>query len=198
MRPFEMKKVDAPKVLQAIAYLKVAAPGEDDSPSVEFSQDDAPVLTEMGNNLLIAFIVDSGDSFTYIQHRHLSQAGITESELQQIGIGNLAEVAWNGNLRVTPHPTNEVFAVMLDGHFEASLILIDALWDESFRQFLHGEYVAAIPTRDVLAFCDSHSELGRQELQSIVDQLRTSNDHPLMHELLVRRNGKWIPDGTAP
>ncbi len=73
--------------------------------------------------------------------------------------------------------------------FEASLILLDFLWNESFRQFVHGSYLVAIPTRDVLAFCDSRSEIGRKELLTIIDKLKTTNDHPLLHELLVRQDG---------
>jgi len=53
-----------------------------------------------------------------------------------------------------------VFAFFMRGDFEASVILLDDLWDGESRQFVTGEYAAAIPARDMLAFCDL--QMGRE------------------------------------
>ncbi len=197
MWPFRKNNIGPPNASVAIAYLKVAIPAADTSPIITLPHDDSPVLTTFGKDLLVAYVVDGTDAFTYIQHRDLSSSAITQDQLHETGLQNLAAIANNRNLRVFPHPSGEMFGVLLDGNFEASLILLDSLWDGSFRQFVKGDYIIAIPTRDVLAFCDSRSSAGREQLRGILDQLKNSKDHPLSQDLYVRRNGKWEPENAA-
>ena len=107
----------------------------------------------------------------------------------------MAAIAASGSLRVAPHAN--IFAVLLDGNFEASMILLDDLWDVSFRQFVQGDYAIGLPTRDVLAFCDASSESGRAELHELVNRLKDSQDHPLTRQLYVRRDTQWIPENVT-
>jgi len=79
------------------------------------------------------------------------------------------------------------------GDFEASVILLDDLWDREFRQFVTGEYAAAIPARDMLAFCDSSSADGIAELQRIIERVQPTGDHLLTKTIYVRRDSKWQP-----
>jgi uncharacterized protein YtpQ (UPF0354 family) len=78
------------------------------------------------------------------------------------------------------------------GDFEASLILLDQLWDEHFRQFVSGDYAIAIPARDVLAFCDDDSEEGIGELEQLFARIAPMDDHLISDKLYVRREGKLI------
>jgi uncharacterized protein YtpQ (UPF0354 family) len=150
---------------------------------------------DIGNGLLVAYLVDEGDSFAYIQHRHLDRDGVTEEELYDIGIDNLLELAAENELRVVQH--GNFYAAILDGHFEASLLLVDSLWRDSFRPFVTGDYLVAIPNRDILAFCDRSSPAGRAELLDVIERLKGSGDHPLSRELFVRRDSEWIIDAMA-
>ena len=152
-------------------------------------------MRELGDELLIAYLVDTGNAFEYIQYRDLETDSVTESQLHQNAIQNLAAVAASGNLRVAPH--GNIFAVLLDGNFEGSMILLDELWDDSFRQFVQGNYLIALPTRDVLAFCDASSDDGRNELLELINRLKDSEDHPLTQQLYVRKDNKWIPESAA-
>ena len=91
-----------------------------------------------------------------------------------------------------PHPKGQMFAVLMGGNFEASLILLDCLWDDSFRQFAAGQYAIAIPARDILAFCDSSSVEGLRELQRVSQAAHSSPiDHPLSDRLYLRMGSRW-------
>ena len=90
-------------------------------------------------------------------------------------------------------PYQGVFAFLMHGDFEASVILLDDLWDGEFRQFVKGEYAAAIPARDMLAFCDSTSADGIAELQRIIQRVQPTGGHLLTKMIYVRRGGRWQP-----
>ena len=140
----------------------------------------------------MAHVIDTGDSFEYIQNRDLQTDSVSEAELHTIGIGNLSTLAASGQLRIAPH--GAVFAVLMDGNFESSLILLDHLWADSFRQFVTGDYLIAIPTRDVLAFCDRDSVEGRNELLLIIQRLDGAGAHPVTRTLYRRQGSEWVPE----
>ncbi|MEM6448095.1 MAG: DUF1444 family protein [Cyanobacteria bacterium P01_D01_bin.123] len=158
------------KTSNAIAYLKKVVKDDDGSNPLTLSQADSPVIKDHGNNLITTYVVDAGNQFKYIQYCDIEADSITVEQLDDVGLNNLAAIAASGELRVAPHAN--VFAVLLDGNFEASMILLDDLWNDLFRQFVQGNYLIALPTREVLAFCDASSDIGRTELLELIDRLR--------------------------
>jgi uncharacterized protein YtpQ (UPF0354 family) len=185
------KKPTTKLTSQAIAYLKADLSDEpDDGPTIEFSADDSPVLKSLENGLLVAYVVDQRHGFQYVSHRDLRDDGITQEQMHDIGIGNLAKFAAAKPLRVQPY--HNIFAVFVDGNFEASVLLLDDVWTSGFRQFVTGDYLAALPTRDVFAFCDASSKEGRDELLALVRKLENSADHPISQSLYLRVGSGWV------
>jgi hypothetical protein len=43
-----------------------------------------------------------------------------------------------------------VFAMLMEGNFEASVLLLDTLWNVSFAKHVRDEFVVAVLARDVL------------------------------------------------
>ena len=68
-------------------------------------------------------------------------------------VQNLAELAEG---KVTVRQSGPVWALFFDGNFEAILTLVDDLWTSLLREYAR-DPVVAIPTRDILAFCDADS-----------------------------------------
>ncbi len=181
---------------RAIAYVKAALPihgaAEDvDESYVELPYADRPISRLIAPGLSVCYVVDEGKHYTYIQTRHVERDGIDAKSLYQIGINNLLTLASQRKLRVQPY--RNIFAVLMGGDFEASLILADQLWDRQFRQFVQGDYAIAIPARDMLAFCDSNSAQGLAELHAVIDRVTPSNDHLISDKLFVRRESAWEP-----
>jgi hypothetical protein len=178
---------------RAIAYLKPDLTGKPRSKStrrrVELSGADAPVLRPLADGLLVAYVVDQGDHFEFVQHRHLEADGCSEEELHAVAVANLARQA-SGSLQVARN--SEVFAVLMGGNFEASLMVLDDVWENGFRQFVTGEYVVACPARDLLGFCDATSAAGLRELLAVSAMARSDDiDHPLSDRLYRRVGGHW-------
>lgn len=153
---------------------------------------DQPVLTDLSNGLLVAYLVDEGNAFTYVQERHLAEAGVERATLHVRAVENLAETARVNGLEVLPH--GDIFAVLCGGNFEASLILVDGLWDQSLRHLAPNGYMVAIPNRDILVLCDSGSEAGIEQLRQVI-QRAEGGDHPITTTLYRRDEAQrlWRP-----
>jgi hypothetical protein len=176
---------------RAIAHLKADLTGKPRSTrrQVELLGPDAPVLRPLAPGLLVTYVVDEGEQFTFVQHRHLEKEGCSEDELHAVALENLAEQA-SGSLEVAKN--SEVFAVLMGGNFEASMMLLDDVWDNGFQQFVSGDYVVACPARDVMGFCDARSAAGVQELLTVSAIARDDDtDHPLSDRLYRRVGGGW-------
>jgi hypothetical protein len=50
--------------------------------------------------------------------------------------------------------------VIFDGALEASLILIDDLWNEELAHFAPNAVTAAVPCRDIFVFSDAENASG--------------------------------------
>ena len=75
--------------LDAIAYLKAQVPSDDPAPSLQLNEDESPVLKTLGGDLLVSYVLDEGNKFSYVQAKHLRAAGITADELHQTAVENL-------------------------------------------------------------------------------------------------------------
>jgi len=173
---------------RAIASLKLALPT--DGQGTVLPKRDAPVLTNLNNGLLIAYLVDQQNHFQYVQQRHLDAARITEAELHRRGVANLSALLSQKGADVRPY--QNIFAVLFSGNFEASLILIDDLWNNTLAHLAPNGFIAAVPCRDILAFCDSESDSGIQELRQLV-QRAEQGDHPISSVLYRRHDSIWAP-----
>jgi uncharacterized protein YtpQ (UPF0354 family) len=185
----EVSATDREFCIRAVASLKRALP-VDGEPDITLSHPDSPVLTDLQNGLLVAYAVDQEERFQYVQYRHLAAAGMTETELERFGIANLAALLGQKGADVRPH--QNIFAVFFDGNFEASLILLDNLWSEELAHFVPNGFVAAVPCRDILAFCDAENASGILELRQLIQRVE-NGDHPISSVLYRRHGSIWTP-----
>jgi len=78
---------------RAIAYLKPNLTNDESEATVSLKHEDSPVLRDLHNGLLVAYLVDEGTRFDYLQNRHLVAAGIDEERLHKTAVGNLYSLA---------------------------------------------------------------------------------------------------------
>lgn len=166
---------------RAIAYL--VSPDRKDLPVVTLPTADAPVLTDLGNGLSVGYVVDQGEYFQFIQRRNLWAAGMAQVELHRSAVANLATMLNDRNALF--HAWDDAFAVVFDGNFEASLILVDGLWDKALAHFAPNGFLAALPSKNVLAFCDMETPMGPRQLRRIIEDAGSS-DRPIATTLYYR------------
>jgi uncharacterized protein YtpQ (UPF0354 family) len=156
----------------------------------------SPVFKHYTPDFCIGYVVDRGNAFEYVQESHLKKDGIDRDALHRTGLANLRQWAISHEVRVQPY--GSIFAVLMGGYFEASLILLDGLWDGPFKQFVPGEYAVAMPARDILSFCDSNSPEGIDGLKQLIDRGTAGKfDHPITDKIYVRRDGIFQPRAAA-
>ena len=76
----------------------------------------------------------------------MEAAGLDAEALHATGMENLVRLA-SERTRLQPH--GHIFALFLDGNFEASLLLLDDLWERALAGYIQGGFVVAVPARDV-------------------------------------------------
>jgi uncharacterized protein YtpQ (UPF0354 family) len=152
--------------------------------AAKLSHLESPILTDLGNGLLVGYLVERETHFQYVQQRHLADGNWTEIALHRTGLSNLAALLRDTGAKV--QPCGAVQAVFFNGTFEASLLLVDAFWNDHLAPFAPNGFIAAIPSRDVLAFCDAKSKAGVAELRQIVQRVQEGGDRPLTSALYRR------------
>ncbi|MBV9741485.1 MAG: DUF1444 family protein [Hyphomicrobiales bacterium] len=166
---------------QAVAYVK---PGiKEDGPVIELEEGAQPVITNLNNGLLVAYLVDQGSHFQYVAGRHLSSAGLMQVELHQRAVLNLDAMLESNGFKLYEY--GDCFQVILDGNFEASLILVDRLWETLLAKLAPNGFLAAIPSRDIMVFSDVQSVAGRASLRQAVIE-GESRSHPITPNLYRR------------
>jgi uncharacterized protein YtpQ (UPF0354 family) len=175
---------------KATVCIKVAGRESAIAPDHSLPGDQVPVVTDLGNGLAAVYLVDDGEHLSYVQHHHLAAINGQPRALHEMGLINLSRLA-QAKLRMVGQ--GPVHGLLLDGLFEASLLLLDDLWEGPLAAHTPNGAVAAIPTRDVLAFCDAKSAQGIAELRELCARTMAGNDHVLTATLYRRERGAWHP-----
>jgi hypothetical protein len=175
---------------RAFAYLK-AEPPDDGHPGLLPQGADEPILRPLAHGLHVAYVVDAGDRFQYVQRRDIEAAGLGEEQLHSLAVRNLAAFA---ERHAEVRPYGSIYVVLAGGNFEASVLLVDEFWTTWYTDLAPNGFIAAAPARDVLAFGDADSPAVLRELEAVIARLRAGPvDHPLTNRLLRRSVSGWEP-----
>lgn len=155
---------------------------------------DEGILRVAHGTFAVAYLVDLGDHYTWVNVRQLAEAKVTLDELHRIGLENLRRRT--DKLMVMEGDEAQMLA--MGGDFEASLLLLDDLWEKGgalARYAPHGA-IAAIPARDVAAFCDARSARGLEALRKVATQPLADPRYALTPKLFARHEGRWREFGA--
>ncbi len=143
-----------------------------------------PLVQDLG----IALVVDEPGSITFVQLDAIPRWGVDMASLFETAMGNLARRATE--VSVSQIGENEAVLLIdraMDGYAATRAVLPSRLEDWSRR--VPGELVLGLPTRDFLiGFSRAHPHL--DALREQVAKDAQTNEHGLMPELLVYRNGE--------
>lgn len=171
----------------AIAYVKRIERG--DGPALPLAHNESPVCTPWSSELAVFYLIDDADRYVYVQQRQIDDIGLSAQDLHAISLRNLRDAVGRNKGRVVPY--GNIFAFLMGGDFEASVILLEDLWNEDFRKLAGPDLAVAIPARDVLAFCPVSSEAGLEELNGVIERVFPDGDHLLIDHVLWRVGGRW-------
>jgi len=83
-----------------------------------------------------------------------------------------------------------LFMIVAGGNFEASLLLVDDIWQaENFA--IDGDIVIAIPARDMLLVSGTENKDQLKKLIEMTEESYAESSYYLTKQLYVRKHGKW-------
>jgi hypothetical protein len=165
--------------------LEVRVPSVPDMPA-----EDVPVTRAVQGVFLVCYMIDEGSHYTYVNEGQLQASGMTREQLHRLGVANLAALV-DGKPGLSLHAQEGFHGLTVGGQFEASLLLVDALWDRVLaKHFPHGP-VVTIPSRDVCAFCDAQSARGVAQLRKVAARVTAGGQRLLSDKLFIRKDGTW-------
>lgn len=168
-------------------------------PGVDPSQVSVPAMRATGGIFGVQYMIDEGAHYIAVAVSELEQAGMKLDELHQMAMRNLRKMVTSGQPGLKLRRLNRVDAkaqavqVTLDGENEASLVLLDDLWDKAFLKYIPNGVMAVIPARGVCVFIDmaSVTQGGLGDLMEVVARQHEERNGALT-DILHRQNGKWV------
>ena len=169
---------------RALPCLSPAHALDETAPIRAFGSGSAPLSRTFSNTLVVTYMIDESGVQVFVRERDIDAS--RREELYRRAVENLRAHANRRKLRFEPQGTS--FVAKLDGEHDASLLLLDELWDPPTRVAdLDGEIVAAVPSRGTLLFTGSGTRGGVPRLRAAI----ASCPRELSRELFVRRDGSW-------
>jgi uncharacterized protein YtpQ (UPF0354 family) len=146
-------------------------------------------VSEIYNDeLLIVYAVDSPKSIRYLQPKDLLEVNLHGETLRTFAIKNLQSVL----PAIQMHGQSPCFSLSAGNMFEASLLLMDRVWDKK-ELGIEGEIVIAIPSRETLLVADTKFPESVEKMKATALEISKSAAYRLTDHCFVRRSGRFEP-----
>jgi len=155
------------------------------SPSASAKSPKIPYHEQLNSELVVLYAFDSPSALRFVSKEDIEELGIDMGELRKIAIKNLL-----GRLpSMSREGDNSLSMLSAGGHFEASLLLVEDIWNSSNFP-VNGKIVVFVPSRDVVLITGSEDQQGLDQAREIVEK----NNWPYMISSYpyVWQNKKWI------
>ncbi|MEO7044426.1 MAG: DUF1444 family protein, partial [Ferruginibacter sp.] len=141
------------------------------------------VYEKYNDQLIIVYAEDRKNSIRYLTHEDVKTLAINEDSITTIAIDNLDKLLTS----IQRKGGDGVFMLTAGGDYEASIILLsDVLNKESLP--VNGDFVIAIPNRDMLLITGSNDKAGISKIKEVAAKSFATGDHNVS-EYLYKWNG---------
>lgn len=171
----------------ALPYLKAPVEGASEN-ELSVLEGAFPVQHVTSYGLIAHYLVDQGHSFQYVVNEFLEKSGLTLGQLHEIAVENLIKYV-GGKIQI--RSSGSLHGLICGGNFEASLMAVDALWQNSLKDYVQNKIIAVAPARDILAFGDSENPDTIPELKALVDRIWPNGDHLITKSMYVYCDSGW-------
>jgi uncharacterized protein YtpQ (UPF0354 family) len=145
------------------------------------------VHDSFNNELVIVYAEDTEKNLHYLSAKDMEKLPIKRDELRALAVKNLRAMLGDS---VQIRGGNGKYMLIAGGTFEASLLLLDNLWDEKTFE-VDGDIVVTVPARDVLLITGSKDKDAITTLRKHAAQVATEAPYRLTVDLFVYRAGKF-------
>ena len=141
------------------------------------------VYEKYNNQLIIAYAEDTKNSIRYLTHDDLKTLAINEDSIKIIAINNLDKLLTS----IQRKGGDGFFMLTAGGDYEASIILLSDILNKE-RLPVNGDFVIAIPNRDMLLITGSNDKAGIAKIKEAAAKTFATGDHQVS-EYLYKWNG---------
>jgi uncharacterized protein YtpQ (UPF0354 family) len=151
------------------------------------------VYEDFNSDLVIVYAQDSPKNISYLTPKDLEKARIGRGELKAIACENLKRLL----PKIERRGGEGLYMVTAGGDYEASLLVLDPIWTDG-QMRVRGDFVVAVPTRDLLLVTGTEEPQGIQKVRQLArEALAREFSYRLTPKLFVYREGKFEPFGDT-
>ncbi len=136
------------------------------------------------SELAIFYAEDSELNIRYLTGETFGELGIDRERLRELAVTNLQRLI----PEVEVAGGEGIYLLSAGGDYEASLILVDAIWDREALP-VSGEFVVAVPSRDLLLVTGTGNGEAIERLRTLANEGAARLSYRLSPVLFVRRKG---------
>ena len=141
-------------------------------------------------DLYVVYAFDEPSSMRFARWTELDRFGRSRSEPRQIALTNLRARLPS---KIGTHGEDKSFLLVADGNHEASLILLDEIW-ERLESSIPRSIIVCVLARDVCLVTATGVPGGLESLVAARDRCFASRPSNFISKILLQRRGKsWIP-----
>jgi uncharacterized protein YtpQ (UPF0354 family) len=138
------------------------------------------------SELVVLYAEDTPKNMRYLTDDDVTELGIERDELRQLAVENLRRLLPN----VEMTGDKGVFLMQAGGDYEASLLLIESIWNSGQIE-VEGEIVVAIPARGILIITGSQNRGGLRKVRDLAEKTASEASYRLTSQLFVFRAGRF-------
>ncbi len=146
---------------------------------------DVVLFDRLGPDLAIIYAEDRPKDLRLFTARHFRETAIERTRLRALAIENLRRII--GDIEYKDY--GGTYMLIADGANEASLLLLPELWTRQ-RLKVDGEFVVAVPTRDVLVVTGSNDSDGIRRIRALAEKAFADGPYSISPKLYRFREGK--------
>jgi uncharacterized protein YtpQ (UPF0354 family) len=141
---------------------------------------------QLNEELYVMYVADSEHSVRYLSEADLEAAKVDRANLRKQSMENLRRLY----PEVQMMGTNGLYMIRLDGTYESSLLLSERLWDLPDLK-VKGEFLVAVPSRDVLVISGTLEREPLETMRKIVAEVSATASYRISPKLFIRRDGNF-------
>lgn len=151
------------------------------------NQDEVNTLYEKYNSELFIFYArDLDNSISYITKRDAKEFNLQIPSIRELSKDNLLE-----KISVERHGENGYYMVTAGGDYEASLIVVESIWNEDNFQ-VDGNIIIGIPSRDVVLVTGSNNKSGIETLRKKTNEIFSTGNYVISKSLFIFKDDKFV------
>jgi uncharacterized protein YtpQ (UPF0354 family) len=146
-----------------------------------------PIHEALNSELDVVYAEDSPHNIRYLNQTNLEALALDVAALRARAVENLSSLLED---QVTVHGGEGVYLISVGGNYEASFLLFDEFWDSETLE-VDGDYVVAIPTRDLLLVTGSKHAEGIARVRHVAGEASNNAAYSLTPVLFIRAEGNF-------